>query len=186
MAGWTTQVIAVALNDWIIPGNAVHNFDWEERCAIFRTLNGSSSFSSTFKEITVRRILMAGLLAASSAVSAETMLVAPSGSLCAGQTVTRDSFFKFLSTTQKCDLPIVNAEHMRSFRDATPKNAIVKMAEGKGCWGKTLGGDAIFIYDDGKTSTMPMAVFAEVDFDYSGKGKVISSVSQQKGWTKCH
>ncbi|MFJ4349473.1 hypothetical protein ACIPZ5_01080 [Pseudomonas sp. NPDC089428] len=133
----------------------------------------------------MKKMLMVGLLIASSAASAETMLVAPSGSLCAGQTVAKDRFFKFLSPSQKCDLPIVNAEHMRAFRDATPSNAVVKMAEGKGCWGQTLGGDAIFIYDDGKTSTMPMAVFAEVNFDTYGKGTVISSESQRRGLTKC-
>jgi len=122
----------------------------------------------------------AALLIFAGPLMAETMLVAPSGNLCAGQTVKKEQFFSFLYVDKKCSLPIVHANDMRAFRMKTP-NSI----EQRGCWGKTLGNDAVFVYEDGETGSMPMGVYAEVTFDSSGKGKVISSYNQERGYINC-
>lgn len=126
------------------------------------------------------RMLAAALVIAAGPVCAETMLVAPSGSLCAGQSVKREQFFSFLSTTKACPLPIVHAKDMRAFTMKSP-NSI----EQRGCWGKTLGDDAVFVYEDGKTGTMPMGVYAKIEFEPDGSGKVVSSYNQDHGYIKC-
>lgn len=132
------------------------------------------------------RMLAVALLIAAGPAMAETALVAPSAKLCAGQKVERTQFFTFLSTTEKCSLPIVNAEHMLAFHEAQPKNAIVKYAAGKGCWGKTLRGDAVFVYDDGRTGANPIDVYAKVRFDGQGNGVVLDAPMQNRGVTKCN
>lgn len=126
------------------------------------------------------RMWAGALLVAAVPVCAETMLVAPSGNLCAGQAVKREQFFSFLSTTKACPLPIVHAKDMLAFTMKSPNSV-----EQRGCWGRTLGDDVVFVYEDGKTGTMPFGVYAKVDFDPSGSGKVVSSYNQDRGYIKC-
>lgn len=117
--------------------------------------------------------------------SSETLLVAPASSLCAGQKVDKRDFSTLMSTTQKCKLPIINAEHMLTFSEATPRKAIVKTFNGKGCWGLSTTKRAVFIYEDGRAHSEAFNAYAKVSFDKAGSGVVIDSPVQNMGYLKC-
>ncbi|QIE88035.1 hypothetical protein [Pseudomonas nitroreducens] len=127
-----------------------------------------------------KTFLIGTLLVAAAPAFAERVLVAPAGSLCAGASVESGQFTHFLYEGRACSLPIVHAKDMRAFRMKSP----VSM-ELNGCWGKTLGDKILFVDSDGTTSSMPAGVFAEVELDKQGRGKVLSSFSQDKGWISC-
>ncbi|BFO03417.1 hypothetical protein KNHN1_17950 [Pseudomonas guariconensis] len=117
--------------------------------------------------------------------SSETLLVAPASHLCAGQKVDKRDFSTLMSTTQKCKLPIINAERMLTFNEATPRNAIVKTLNGNGCWGISTTKRAVFIYEDGRTYSEAFDAYAKVSFDEAGSGVVIDSPVQNMGRLKC-
>lgn len=127
-----------------------------------------------------KAFLMGALLVAAVPAFAEKVLVAPAGSLCAGTPVESGQFTHFLYEERACPLPIVHAKDMRAFRMKSPVSI-----ELNGCWGKALGDKIVFVDADGTSSSMPSGVFAEVELDKQGKGKVLSSFSQDKGWISC-
>lgn len=126
------------------------------------------------------RMLAAGAALFSACSFAGDFYAGPAwGKNCPGQKVRVDQYNIFLSTTAKCDIPVVNAEHMKAMYMKYPK------IEFYGCWGKLLNGNFILLHRDGKTETYPQEVFALVRASKNDDGVVLSSAAHDRGLSKC-
>ncbi|WP_288074682.1 hypothetical protein [Pseudomonas sp.] len=126
----------------------------------------------------MRKLLLIGMLLAGAASAGERFYAAPGTRICPGDSVERKQFTFFLSRSHKCDLPIVNAEHMRAlFFELGP-------VQRYGCWGELLGGDVALVYSDGQTDRMSLATFVEVESN-NGHYKAVSSPALDIGIIKC-
>lgn len=135
----------------------------------------------------MRKLILIGLLLITGPALAEKIYVGPAwGKNCVGQKVSRNQFTYFLSEEHKCELPIVNAQHMKALYVKAPVTEYSPGSmEFKGCWGRTLSEDALLIYSDGRTESIPLLVFAEADFDKSGDAVVTKSLAQERGMSEC-
>lgn len=136
----------------------------------------------------MKKLVLVGMLLIAGPAMAEKIYVGPAwGKNCVGQKVSRSEFTYFLSAEHKCDLPIVNAQHMRALYVKAPKTEYPPGSEPfTGCWAKTLADDALLIYSDGRTESIPLPVFAEADFDKSGNAVIVQSLAQERGLSECH
>lgn len=114
-------------------------------------------------------IWMLSLLA--STASAETVLFEPSeGRQYVGDEFDARAAKQVLYTDRPCKLPIVNAKDMREY--TTTAIAIPL----KACWGKLLGGEVIFVFENGMTMRSSESAYVVADVDKKGNAKIVKSI----------
>lgn len=92
------------------------------------------------------------------AAFAQTAYVKPPGSNKVGDTISRADFIDVLYISQPCELPIVNAKHMRKAEIFNAREPDI------GCWGNTLSpnkGSIIIIGPEGNTSSGNLMGYAK-------------------------
>lgn len=129
----------------------------------------------------MKKIILIGAMLLSAPATAGEFYAGPAwGKNCPGQKVRVDQYMYFLSATSKCELPIVNAPHMRALYVKAPQSQPYY-----GCWGELLGDEYLLVYRDGTTQKLPKAVFALVRASTNDDGVVVSSFAVEQGISKC-
>lgn len=119
----------------------------------------------------MKRIFGLAMMAIAAGASAETILVEPGeghkyvGDKFDARTV-KQTFFE----SRPCQLPIVNAEHMRQhINDAIA----IPM---KACWGRTLGGGIVMVFENGMSMSGSEQAYVAATVDKNGGATVIKSI----------
>ena len=103
----------------------------------------------------MKKLLLTAALLAPLAAIADDAYVYPFAGMKVGVTVD-NQFPTILYTAQKCDLPLANAQNMRRYESYRGVWDI-------GCWGETIGGDAVIIVPKMPTKSIPLNTLARAD-----------------------
>lgn len=123
----------------------------------------------------MKKTLIALLVFVSPVALAETVLFDPQyGRAFVGQKFNARDAVQVLYEDRPCKLPIVNSRHMREYTTTATAGG------SQGCWGRTLGGGIIIIFEDGYTMSTDENAFVKATVDKSGGATVIKSIYTPK------
>lgn len=117
------------------------------------------------------RILAAALLIAAGPAMAETVLVEPGdGHQYVGDRFDARSVSQVLYEDRPCQLPLVNAQHMREY---TTTAVAIPM---KACWGRLIGGGVTIVFENGLIKRGYEEAYVVTSIDKDGNGVVKKSI----------